>query len=69
MPPAAYWQMEVRNNKIFRTTQDDHLLVTAVSLFALQVYHVLCYTCLLCNKKLDSALLTEKDGDIFCRGI
>jgi len=35
----------------------------------LQVYHVLCFTCLLCNKKLDSGLLTEKDGDIFCKGI
>lgn len=33
-----------------------------------KVYHTLCFTCLLCNKKLDSGLLTEKDGDIFCKG-
>ena len=30
---------------------------------------MLCFTCLLCKKKLDSGLLTEKDGDIFCKGI
>jgi cysteine/glycine-rich protein len=30
-------------------------------------YHMSCFTCLLCSKKLDSSILTEKDGDIFCK--
>lgn len=30
-------------------------------------YHDKCFTCLMCNKKLDSTKLTEKDGEIFCK--
>lgn len=32
-----------------------------------QVYHVACFNCVMCKKKLD-ANLTEKDGDIYCKG-
>ncbi|KAK2144616.1 hypothetical protein LSH36_743g01005 [Paralvinella palmiformis] len=30
-------------------------------------YHEKCFTCLICNKKLDSTKLTEKDGEILCK--
>lgn len=30
-------------------------------------YHLSCFTCLLCNKKLDSNILTEKEGEIYCK--
>ena len=33
-----------------------------------QSFHALCFTCGVCNKKLDSTTLTEKDGEVFCKG-
>lgn len=30
-------------------------------------YHLSCFTCLMCNKKLDSSILTEKEGEIYCK--
>jgi hypothetical protein len=32
-----------------------------------QTYHKSCFTCQLCNKRVDSSMLCEREGEIFCR--
>ena len=34
-----------------------------------KAWHKTCFTCTLCNKRVDSSNLCERDGDIFCKGI
>ncbi|XP_054761857.1 cysteine and glycine-rich protein 1-like isoform X1 [Lytechinus pictus] len=31
-------------------------------------WHSKCFTCFMCNKRLDSTTLADKDGEIFCKG-
>ncbi len=32
-----------------------------------RAWHKTCFTCNLCNKRLDSSILCEREGDIFCK--
>ena len=33
----------------------------------LQVYHDVCFTCAVCNKKLSATILAEREGEVFCK--
>jgi len=32
-----------------------------------QTFHKSCFTCQICNKRIDSSTLCEREGEIFCR--
>ena len=32
-----------------------------------RAWHKSCFTCNNCNKRLDSSILTEREGEIYCR--
>jgi cysteine/glycine-rich protein len=32
-----------------------------------QTFHKGCFTCHLCNKRVDSSMLCEREGEIFCK--
>lgn len=32
-----------------------------------QTFHKSCFTCQICNKRVDSSMLCEREGEIFCR--
>ena len=32
-----------------------------------RAWHKSCFTCNMCNKRLDSSILTEREGEIYCR--
>ena len=35
----------------------------------LQVYHKACFKCSMCNKSLDSTLVTQHEDNIYCKGL
>ena len=32
-----------------------------------KAWHKSCFTCLLCNKRVDSSMLCEREGEIYCK--
>ena len=33
-----------------------------------KAWHKTCFTCLECKKRLDSSMLCEREGEIYCKG-
>ena len=47
---------------------ERYVLWLTVYVGTFQIWHKLCFKCSICNKGLDSSTVSERDGNVFCRG-